>query len=78
MEDQGAYRFQTPERWAFGTCGLDARLSTFAGEDLRARVLWGVEDNDMGEDAWCGSWEEVCKNMESAVSLPISMGSVRL
>jgi len=63
MEDQGAYRFQTPERWAFGTCGLDARLSTFAGEDLRARVLWGVEDNDMGEDAWCGSWEEVCKNM---------------
>lgn len=63
MEDAGAFRFQTPERWALGTSSLDARLSTFAGTDLTARVLWGVEDNEMGEDAWSDCWEEVCENM---------------
>lgn len=63
MEDTGAFRFQTPERWSFGTCSLDARLSTFAGTNLQARVLWGVEDNEMGEDAWSENWEAVCEQM---------------
>lgn len=64
LEDAGAFRFQTPERWALGTCSLDIRLSTFAGSDRRARVLWGLEDNEAGEDAWSESWDSVCANME--------------
>lgn len=65
MEDMGAFRFEIPEGdWAFGTCSLDARLSTFSGSDRRARVLWGVEDNEMGEDAWSESWDSVCVAME--------------
>lgn len=63
LEDAGAFRFQTPERWALGTCSLDARLSTFAGTDRQARVLWGIEDNEMGEDAWAESWDRVCADM---------------
>ncbi len=63
MEDAGAYRFQTPEKWALGTCSLDARLSTFSGRDQEAQILWGVEDNEMGEDAWSENWEQVCDDM---------------
>ena len=63
LEDAGAFRFQTPERWALGTCSLDARLSTFAGTDQRARVLWSLEDNQMGEDAWAEDWGEVCADL---------------
>lgn len=69
MEDAGAFRFQTPERWALGTSGLDIRLSTFAGTDRRARVLWGLEDNEMGEDAWAGNWDEVCADMEQTARM---------
>lgn len=63
LEDAGAFRFQIPERWALGTCSLDARLSTFAGTDQRARVLWSLEDNQMGEDAWAEDWGEVCADL---------------
>lgn len=64
LEDAGAFRFETPERWAMGTCSLDARLSTFMGEDRRGRILWGVEDNLLGENAWSGDWDQVCASME--------------
>lgn len=64
LSDEGAFRFQTPERWALATCSLDTHLSTFIGDDSDVRVLWGIEDNEMGEDAWAKSWNSVCGNME--------------
>jgi len=65
LSDEGAFRFLQPEGWALATCSLDARLSTFIGKDVTVRVLWGIEDNDMGEDAWNGIWDEVCQNVQS-------------
>ncbi len=65
LSDEGAFRFLQPEGWALATCSLDARLSTFIGKDVTVRVLWGIEDNDMGEDAWNGIWDEVCENVQS-------------
>ena len=65
LSDEGAFRFLQPEGWALATCSLDARLSTFIGKDVTVRVLWGIEDNDMGEDAWSGIWDEVCENVQS-------------
>ncbi len=64
LSDEGAFRFQTPERWPMATCSLDTHLSTFIGDDVSVRVLWGIEDNEMGEDAWSENWEEVCQNMD--------------
>lgn len=63
LEDAGAFRFQTPECWAMGTCSLDVCLSTFSSADRPGRVLWGIKDNEMGEDAWAESWEDVCADM---------------
>ncbi len=74
LEDEGAFRFQTPERWALGTCSMDARLSTFFGENRRGRILWGVEDNTLGENAWSGEWDEVCANMEKAAQAVFGEG----
>ena len=36
----------------------------FMEEDSSARVLWGIEDNEMGEDAWAKNWDSVCRSME--------------
>lgn len=65
MSDEGAFRFQQPEGWAFATCSLDNHLSTFVGNDRSVRVLWGIEDNTMGEDAWSETWTEVCANVQN-------------
>lgn len=64
LSDEGVFRFQTPEAWALATCSLDTHLSTFIGDDSSVRVLWGIEDNEMGEDAWAKNWDSVCRNME--------------
>lgn len=69
LSDEGAFRFQQPEGWALATCSLDARLSTFIGDDVTVRILWGIEDNGMGEDAWAGEWEEVCENMQNTAEM---------
>lgn len=66
LSDEGAFRFQTPERWALATCSLDSHLSTFIGDDTSVRVLWGIEDNRMGEDAWAEKWDEVCENIKKS------------
>lgn len=69
LTDEGAFRFQTPECWPLGTCSLDSHLSTFIGEDSSIRVLWGIEDNRMGEDAWAEEWDSVCRNAEETARI---------
>lgn len=63
LADEGAFRFQQPEGWPLATCSLDSHLSTFIGEDRSVRILWGIEDNGMGEDAWAEKWDEVCESV---------------
>lgn len=69
LSDEGAFRFQTPERWPLMTCSLDSHLSTFMGEDSSVRVLWGIEDNGMGEDAWAEEWDSVCRDAEETARI---------
>ncbi len=64
LTDEGAFRFQDPGVGELGLCSLDSRLSIFMEEDSSARVLWGIEDNEMGEDAWAKNWDSVCRSME--------------
>lgn len=69
LSDEGAFRFQMPEGWPLMTCSLDSHLSTFMGEDRSVRILWGIEDNGMGEDAWAEEWDSVCRNVEETARL---------
>lgn len=63
--DEGAFQFETPRKWLWGSCDLDVRLQAFykSSGDVPC-LLWGVEDNDMGANAFSENWEEVCASIE--------------
>lgn len=65
LVDEGAFQFETPESWSWGGSDLDVRLQAFYenGGDVPC-LLWGVEDNDMGANAFSENWEEVCASIE--------------
>lgn len=64
LSDEGAFRFEIPTGWTWGACELDRRLQSFyKGGDVPC-LLWGVEDNDMGVNAFSENWEEVCASVK--------------
>lgn len=65
LESEGAFRFEIPEGWIWGYCDLDARLDSFwEGEDIPC-LIWAIEDNDMGENAFSEDWEGVCASIRN-------------
>lgn len=60
LESEGAFRFEIPEGWIWGYCDLDARLDSFWEDEDVPCLIWAIEDNDMGENAFSEDWEGVC------------------
>ena len=63
LESEGAFRFEIPVDWIWGYCELDERLDSFWEEEDVPCLIWGIEDNDMGEDAFSDDWEGVCASV---------------
>lgn len=63
LESEGAFRFEIPVGWIWGYCELDERLDCFWEEDDVPCLIWGIEDNDMGENAFSEDWENVCASI---------------
>lgn len=64
LESEGAFRFEIPVNWIWGYCELDERLDSFWEDEDVPCLLWGIEDNDMGENAFSGDWEGVCASLK--------------
>lgn len=65
LESEGAFRFEIPEGWIWGYCDLDARLDSFWEDEDVPCLLWAIEDNDMGENAFSEDWEGVCASIRN-------------
>lgn len=65
LESEGAFRFEIPVTWRWGYCELDERLDCFWGEEDVPCLLWGIEDNDMGENAFSEDWEGACASVRN-------------
>lgn len=64
--DEGAYRYEMPADWGEGTCELDDKLSTFWGIEDIPCMLWGMDENTMGANAFSENWEQVSASMEES------------
>lgn len=77
LEYTGAFRFETPNYWIWGSTDLDNRLEIFwedseyyVGEDgIVPCFLWAVEFNNMGANAFSDQWEEVCAHMKEVAHI---------
>lgn len=65
LESEGAFRFEIPVGWIWGYCELDERLDSFWEEEDIPCLIWAIEDNDMGENAFSEDWEGVCDSVEN-------------
>ncbi len=64
LESEGAFRFEIPHDWIWGSCELDERLDSFWEYADVPCLIWAVDDNDMGENAFSDDWEGVCASVE--------------
>ena len=72
IQSEGAFWFEIPHDWVWGTCELDERLEELWESlggwneegDYVPCLLWGVEDNDMGANVFSHAWEETCGHMK--------------
>lgn len=65
LESQGAFRFEIPHDWIWGSCDLDERLDSFWEYADVPCLIWAIDDNDMGVNAFSEDWEGVCASVES-------------
>ncbi|HBA69887.1 MAG TPA: hypothetical protein DCZ40_11110 [Lachnospiraceae bacterium] len=65
LESEGAFRFEIPHTWIWGSCDLDTRLDAFWEDEDVPCLLWGIEDNDMGKNAFSKDWEGVCASIRN-------------
>lgn len=64
LESEGSFRFEIPVGWTWGYCELDERLDSFWEREDIPCLIWAIEDNDMGEDAFSEDWEGVCASIK--------------
>ncbi|MBQ9990837.1 MAG: hypothetical protein IJP31_07835 [Lachnospiraceae bacterium] len=74
---EGAFRFEIPEDWIWGSSELDNHLEVH-WEDSEYEVgkdgivpffLWNIEYNEGGANPFEEQWEEVCANMEETAGI---------